>query len=52
MGIIGRITKDVAVHALKDNRSVVHFDVALSDGFKDKTTGTWIDRTKFVPCAY
>ena len=52
MEITGRVTKNAAVHTLKDNRSVVNFDVALSDGYKDKTTGTWIDRTEFVRCAY
>lgn len=52
MEITGRVTKDAAVHTLKDNRSVVNFDVALSDGYKDKATGTWVDRTEFVRCAY
>lgn len=51
MEITGRITKDAAVHTLKDNRSVVNFDVAINEGYKDKS-GTWVNRTEFVQCAY
>jgi single-strand DNA-binding protein len=51
MEITGRITKDAAVHTLKDERAVVNFDIAISDGYKDKS-GVWVDRTEFVQCAY
>jgi single-strand DNA-binding protein len=51
MEITGRITRDAAVHTLKDERAVVNFDIAISDGYKDKS-GVWVDRTAFVQCAY
>lgn len=51
MEITGTVTKDAAIHTLKDERAVVNFDIAISDGYKDKS-GVWIDRTEFVQCAY
>nr|WP_295932935.1 single-stranded DNA-binding protein [uncultured Dyadobacter sp.] len=51
MEITGRITRDAVVAQLKDERSVIHFTVAVGDGYRDKQ-GSWVDRTQFVSCAF
>jgi single-strand DNA-binding protein len=51
MEITGRITRDAVVTALKDERTVINFNLAVPGGYKDKN-GVWVDRTEFVRCAY
>lgn len=51
MEITGRITKDAVVNALKDDRTVINFNLAVPGGYKDKN-GAWVDKTEFVQCAY
>ncbi|SEJ53154.1 Single-strand binding protein family protein [Dyadobacter sp. SG02] len=51
MEIEERITKDAVLNALNDERTVINFNLAVPGGCKDNS-GTWVDRTEFVRCAY
>jgi hypothetical protein len=43
MEITGRITRDAVVTALKDERTVINFNLAVPGGYKDKMAFGWIE---------
>lgn len=44
---VGRLTQDAK---LPDNdKAPVFMIVAVNDGYKDKETGKWVERTNFIP---
>jgi single-strand DNA-binding protein len=49
--LIGRITTDAKVNALKDDKQVVNFSIALNHSYKNKE-GDRKEQTTFVNCAY
>jgi len=51
MNIIGRLTKNAEIIALKDNREVVNFSVAVNDGYKGKQ-GERVELTEYYDCSY
>ena len=50
ISIIGNVTKDAEVRAFEGGRSVINFDVAVNERFKDKN-GQKQERTSYVRCA-
>ena len=50
ISIIGNITKDAEVRSFEGNKSVINFDVAVNERFKDKN-GQKVERTSFIRCA-
>ena len=52
MEIIGRLTADATVNALKDERKVVNFSIAINDSYKPKGAGERVQVTTYVQCAY
>jgi single-strand DNA-binding protein len=48
--IIGNVTKDAEVRAFEGGRSVINFDVAVNERFKDRN-GQKQERTSYVRCA-
>jgi len=49
--LIGRLTTDAKVNALKDDKQVVNFSIALNHSYKNKE-GDRKEQTTFVNCAY
>jgi len=50
ISIIGNVTKDAEVRAFEGGRSVINFDVAVNERYKDKN-GQKQERTSYVRCA-
>jgi single-strand DNA-binding protein len=50
ISIIGNVTKDAEIRAFEGGRSVINFDVAVNERFKDKN-GQKQERTSYVRCA-
>lgn len=50
ISIIGNVTKDAEVRAFEGGRSVINFDVAVNERYKDKN-GQKQERTTYVRCA-
>lgn len=48
--IIGNVTKDAEVRAFEGGRSVINFDVAVNDRYKDKN-GQKVERVHYIKCA-
>lgn len=48
--IIGNVTKDAEVRAFEGGRSVINFDVAVNERFKDRN-GQKQERTSYIRCA-
>jgi single-strand DNA-binding protein len=48
--IIGNITKDAEIRAFEGGRSVINFDVAVNERYKDRN-GQKQERTTYVRCA-
>ena len=52
MEIIGRLTADATVNALKDERKVVNFSIAINDSYRAKGSDERTQVTTYVNCAY
>lgn len=52
MELTGRITADAKVSALKDERKVVNFSVAVNDSYKPKGSGVATKVTTYFNCSY
>jgi single-strand DNA-binding protein len=52
MEIIGRVTADAKVSALKDERKVVNFSIAINDSYRAKGANERTQVTTYVQCAY
>ena len=52
MEIIGRLTADATVNALKDERKVVNFSIAINDSYRAKGSDERTQVTTYVQCAY
>lgn len=50
ISIIGNVTKDAEVRAFEGGKSVINFDVAVNERYKDKN-GQKQERTSYVRCA-
>jgi len=50
ISIIGNVTKDAEVRNFEGGRSVINFDVAVNERYKDKS-GQKVERTSFIRCA-
>jgi len=50
ISIIGNVTKDAEVRAFEGGRSVINFDVAVNERFKDRN-GQKQERTSYIRCA-
>ena len=50
ISIIGNVTKDAEIRAFEGGRSVINFDVAVNERYKDKN-GQKQERTSFIRCA-
>lgn len=50
ISIIGNVTKDAEVRAFEGGKSVINFDVAVNERYKDKN-GQKQERTTFIRCA-
>ena len=50
ISIIGNVTKDAEVRAFEGGRSVINFDVAVNERYKDKN-GQKVERTSYIRCA-
>ena len=50
ISIIGNVTKDAEIRAFEGGRSVINFDVAVNERFKDKN-GQKQERTTYIRCA-
>jgi len=50
ISIIGNVTKDAEVRSFDGGRSVINFDVAVNERYKDKN-GQKQERTSYVRCA-
>lgn len=48
--IIGNVTKDAEIRSFEGGRSVINFDVAVNERFKDRN-GQKQERTSFIRCA-
>lgn len=48
--IIGNVTKDAEVRSFEGGRSVINFDVAVNERFKDRN-GQKQERTSYIRCA-
>jgi len=48
--IIGNVTKDAEVRAFDGGRSVINFDVAVNDRYKDKN-GQKVEKVHYIKCA-
>lgn len=44
---VGRLTKDVELP--EDENRPVFFIVAVNDGYKNRETGEWVEKTNFIP---
>lgn len=51
MNIIGRPTKDAAVHTATNSKQVVNFSVAVNDSYKTKE-GERVVQTAYFDCSY
>jgi single-strand DNA-binding protein len=49
--IVGRLTRDVEVRTLSDNKQVVNFSVAVNDSYKNKE-GEKVEQVEYFNCAY
>lgn len=52
MEIVGRLTADAKVSALKDKRQVVNFTIAINDSYKPKDSEQPVKITNYVNCSY
>ena len=52
MEITARLTGDAKVNTLKDERKVVHFNVAINDSYKPKDSNEAKKVTTYVQCSY
>ncbi len=52
MELIGRVTADAKVSALKDDRKVVNFSIAINDSYRPKGSEQRTQITTYVQCAY
>ena len=52
MEIIGRLTRDAKVSALKDKRQVVNFSIAINDNYKPRDSEHPVKITNYVNCSY
>jgi len=52
MELFGRLTANATVDTVKDGRKVVHFSIAINDGYKSKESGAWVKLTTYVNCSY
>jgi single-strand DNA-binding protein len=52
MEIIGRVTADAKVTALKDDRKVVNFSIAINDSYRAKGSDERTQVTTYVLCSY
>jgi len=50
ISIIGNVTKDAEIRAFEGGKSVINFDVAVNERYKDKN-GQKVERTSFIRCA-
>ena len=50
--LIGRVTADAKVTALKDERKVVNFSIAINDSYKTKGTEQVKKLVTYVNCSY
>lgn len=50
ISIIGNVTKDAEVRAFEGGKSVINFDVAVNERYKDKN-GQKQERTSYIRCA-
>jgi single-strand DNA-binding protein len=50
--LVGRVTGDAKVNALKDERKVVNFSIAINDSYKQKGTSEVKKLTTYVNCSY
>lgn len=50
ISIIGNVTKDAEIRSFEGGRSVINFDVAVNERFKDRN-GQKVERTSYVRCA-
>ena len=50
ISIIGNVTKDAEIRAFEGGRSVINFDVAVNERYKDKN-GQKVEKTSFIRCA-
>ncbi len=50
ISIIGNVTKDAEVRAFEGGKSVINFDVAVNERYKDKS-GQKVERTSFFRCS-
>ncbi|HEY4797489.1 MAG TPA: single-stranded DNA-binding protein [Bacteroidia bacterium] len=48
--IIGNVTKDAEIRSFEGGRSVINFDVAVNERFKDRN-GQKQERTSYIRCA-
>lgn len=49
--IIGNITRDAEVRTLTSGRSVINFDLATTEKWKDKNSGEKKEKTYYTKCA-
>ena len=45
--LIGHLGRDAEIRAMQNGNEVVHLSVATSEGWKDKQTGEWKNRTEW-----
>lgn len=50
ISIIGNVTKDAEIRSFEGGRSVINFDVAVNERYKDKN-GQKQERTSYMRCA-
>ena len=51
MNIIGRLTRDAEVKALKNDKEVVNFSIATNDSYRNKQ-GERVEQTTYFDCSY
>ena len=50
VSLIGHMTADPEIRAMSNGKNVANFSVAVSERWKDKTTGEKKEHTEFVRC--
>ena len=50
--IVGRITQDATVNALKDERQVVNFSIAINRSYKTKNSDEQKKVVTYINCSY
>ncbi len=50
ISIIGNVTKDAEIRAFEGGKSVINFDVAVNERYKDKN-GQKVEKTSYIRCA-